>query len=103
MAGIAYRGDDQKLATNYADVIGTSAAIPSITSTLTTTGNNQTQTVSFYNPYTVAPTPLVSSPTSSVTYSSSSDNLFTSYSFTLESAATVKFSLEPRVHSLAIF
>lgn len=103
VAGIAYRGDDQKLATNYADVIGTSSAIPSITSTLTTTANNQTQTLSFYNPYAVAPTPLVSSPNSSVTYTSSSDNLFTSYSFTLESAATLKFSLEPRVHSLAIF
>ena len=102
VAGVAYRGDDQKLATNYADVIGTSASIPTVSSTLTTTGSNETKSVSFYNPYAIAPTPQLASPTS-VSYTSSSDNLFTTYSFTLESASTIKFSLEPRVHSLAIF
>lgn len=101
---VAFRGEEQKLAMNYSSVI-TANSVPSLTANTSTTANNQTVSLSFFNPYTeiALPTITTQSATTELAYTATQDRLYTNYEFTLTTPSLFKFSLERKVYDLALF
>ena len=89
---------------NYSSVI-TANSVPSLTANTSTTANNQTVSLSFFNPYTeiALPTITTTSTSTELSYTATQDRLYTNYEFTLTTPSVFKFSLEQKVYDLALF
>ena len=105
VGSVALRGEAQELARNYSDVIS-SGATPELVISASTSSATETVSASIYNPYSVAATPRLeltnSTSTSSLT-STTLDNSFTTYNFTVSGATQYNLSFEKQIYDLAIF
>lgn len=105
IGSVALRGETQELARNYSDVIS-SGATPELVITASTSSATETVSASIYNPYSIAATPRLeltnSTSTSSLT-STTLDNSFTTYNFTVSGATQYNLSFEKQIYDLAVF
>ena len=76
-----------------------------LTANTSTTANNQTISLSFFNPYTeiALPTITTTSATTELSYTATQDKLYTNYEFTLTTPSLFNFSLEQKIYNLALF